>query len=260
VPPSRFPRPTLRCLRSDLDFKKLPPSSTPLSAIDHILLRKAAEVTRSAPSGAERIKELDDRVYWKVKMGRWRGALQINDEESWLVAAGHRKEGDADDFYRELGAHARAWKADYNKTHSPPITTDAYTESLQPTIDDRDRLLLEMSAKLMSDLNVEMPNLIREAFTSNVEARGEAGGCDLGVLMCKGPFGEVYVFIRIVDRAIESISQASALVLDAIPAIADRAGWFIEPMPERELEPGEICWSNIIDEAALKEFLRTASK
>jgi hypothetical protein len=60
-------RPTIRCLKEDLGFSKLPPSSEPLDHLDLAVLRKAREICRSDPPGSERIVSIDDRVLWKVK-------------------------------------------------------------------------------------------------------------------------------------------------------------------------------------------------
>lgn len=40
-----------------------------------------------------------------------------------------------------------------------------------------------------------------------------------------------------------------------MPAIADRKARFMELMPDREPGPGEIGWSNILDNVALAELL-----
>lgn len=66
------PRPTLRCLRDDLDIA-LPALTTSLEEMDHPLLDKARE--QFVDGGAqERIRAIDDRVLFKIKRNRWRGA------------------------------------------------------------------------------------------------------------------------------------------------------------------------------------------
>lgn len=114
--PGRLPRPTLRCVREDLGYKKLPPASQPLDKLDDAVLAKSGEVARAAPQGVERVVEL-------------------------IVAR-------------------------------TPDVTDIH-----------------------------------------------------------------------------------ALVLDSMPAIADRKGWFMEPMPDRDPAPSEIGWSNMLDEPALVDLL-----
>ncbi|MBW8806722.1 MAG: hypothetical protein JF587_23130 [Catenulisporales bacterium] len=66
-------RPTLRCLREDLDLP-LPPVNRPLDEIDHPLVRKAAERFADPDTPQERIRAIDDQVLFKVKAQRWRGA------------------------------------------------------------------------------------------------------------------------------------------------------------------------------------------
>ncbi|MGH9119067.1 MAG: hypothetical protein ACRD0A_14650 [Acidimicrobiales bacterium] len=218
------------------------------------MLAKSGEVARAAPQGVERVVELDDRVFWKVKIDRWRGALWTRTDEAWLVAAGYRRAGDADDFYNELGQAARRWRADYNRANTPALATDTFTGPLLPTADDRDRIVLEDALRVVDDLRAELRDLTAQSAESGVEARGEAAGCELGVLVRRSELGEVYVSVRIVARTPDVI-DIHALVLDSMPAVADRNGWFMEPMPERDPGPGEIGWSNILDEQSLDEFL-----
>jgi hypothetical protein len=49
---------------------------------------------------------------------RWRGAVWIDDDVAWLVAAGQREEGSPDDFYASLEAAGKAARARYNAGHS----------------------------------------------------------------------------------------------------------------------------------------------
>jgi hypothetical protein len=67
-----------------------------------------------------------NRVLWKAKIGRWRGALWCDGPRRWVLSAGYRRAGDADDFYLELGERARRWRAEYNRVHAPPLRTDTW--------------------------------------------------------------------------------------------------------------------------------------
>lgn len=67
-------RPTLRVLRDDLRLP-LPSARTPLDAISHPLLDKAAEQFADPGTAHERIRAIDDVVLFKVKVQRWRGAV-----------------------------------------------------------------------------------------------------------------------------------------------------------------------------------------
>lgn len=251
----RYPRPTLRCLTS-IGEAKAPPATLRLSELNHPLLAKAREVTEAAPGARERIVELDDRVFYKVKIGRWRAALLIVDGEAWIVAAGLRREGDADDFYRDLGEDARRWRAEYNRDHSPTLTTNTHTDRLLPTQADRDRLVLEDALAVVDDLRDEVAALTRESASSGREARGEAAGCELGILLLRSEIGEIYVAIRVVARTPQDVNTTYGIILDALRDIVDPAGWFIDTMPNRPSDPGEVIWSNVVDEDELDRFLR----
>lgn len=257
--PARYPRPTLRCL-TDLGWSKPPPISEPLDTLDHVLIRKARHVTDSAPvvggdaGASQRVGELDDRVYWKVKVDRWRGALHCVPDEEWLVAAGYRREGDPDDFYAELGSTARRRRAEYNELNSRPLLTETYTEWLLPTELDAKRLRAEDALRIIDDLRAEMSDLTRESAATGREATGEGAGCELGVLVRRTEIGEVYAAVRVVAPTPRG-SDVHALILDAMPAVADRDGWFLDRMPERDAQAGELVWSNVIDQDALSALL-----
>jgi hypothetical protein len=90
-----------------------------LEAIDHVLVRRAQQVpAEQAAGGAERILSLSDRLWYKVKSGRHRGAATALSEREaadvttqigrwWLCAGGYRRDGDRGEFYAALEAEAR---------------------------------------------------------------------------------------------------------------------------------------------------------
>lgn len=107
-------RPTKRCL-DDLDLS-FPPLEQPLHEMEHALIAKAQRVpSEVAAGGAERVLAIDDRVWFKVKVGSHRGAagLVADGPEGlpdvwWLVAAGVRRADSQDvDFYAVLEAACR---------------------------------------------------------------------------------------------------------------------------------------------------------
>jgi hypothetical protein len=104
---ARKARPTLRCLREDLG-QAIPRADTPLDESEHPLLVKAAEQFADDETPHERIAAIDDRVLFKVKVQRWRGAVWIDGEGGpWLVSAGQREDGSPDDFYASLATRAK---------------------------------------------------------------------------------------------------------------------------------------------------------
>jgi len=66
-------RPTKRCL-DDLELR-FPPLDVPLHETEHELIAKAQRLPDEfASGGAERVLAIDDRVWFKVKVGEHRGA------------------------------------------------------------------------------------------------------------------------------------------------------------------------------------------
>lgn len=113
-------RPTIRCLmdelatsvespeqRAALSSRKiadLGPAS--LYCIEHPLLAKASDLLcgRNRNELLEhQISSVTDNVWYRVKLGQFRGAAWIGDDgEVWLCAVGLRKAGDRDDFYEQF--------------------------------------------------------------------------------------------------------------------------------------------------------------
>jgi hypothetical protein len=101
-----------------------------LCDLGHPIVGEAQRLPETyAAGGAERILALKDRVWFKVKTSRWRGAAtrlpeadrtdasrQVRQAPWWLGRAGYRREGDPSDFYSALtaawvrgGASSDAW-------------------------------------------------------------------------------------------------------------------------------------------------------
>lgn len=109
-------RPTFRCLEDDLvsgwpsaEYLRLvrvgldgPP---PISELDHPLIRHAVDTFGEVSEDIRRetISGLSDPKFYKLKSGRWRGAIYVDpDGQTWLVAAGLRREGEIRDFYKDF--------------------------------------------------------------------------------------------------------------------------------------------------------------
>jgi len=244
-------RPTVRCVREDLGYPKLPPATLPLDRLDAPVLRKAQEVCRTDPPSTGRIASIDDRVLWKVKIERWRGAVWCDLPRRWLVAAGRREAGSPDDFYADLADKGRRWRAEHNRAAAQPVTTDTLINRLLPAADDEDRIALEQAAAAVDEIRSVVAELVLSSARTNAEQPDEAGGCAIAVLVRRTEH-EVYVGIRISGPVRENVT---AVILAAVPAVADPAGWFLDVMPGRSATPGELVWSNLLDSAVLDQLL-----
>lgn len=245
-------RPTVRCVREDSGYKKVPPATEPLDGLDHPVLKKAREVCRDDAPSSERIVSIDDEVLWKVKIARWRGALWCPRPGRWLIAAGLREAGSPDDFYADLAARGQRWRAEHNQHHRPGVSTDTLIVPLLPTTADEQRLALERQIRVVDELRLVVPELVLAAARSGLEKTDEAGGCSLGVFVRRSGAEEIYVGIRIVGQVQEDVT---AVILSLVPAVADKEGWFLDSMPGRGSNRGELVWSNILDSAALDAML-----
>jgi hypothetical protein len=230
-------RPTVRCLREDLGLP-LPPARVPLDEIDHPLLRKAEEQFAAEDTPHERIRAIDDVVLFKVKTGRWRGAVYRDDPEAevkeWLVAGGTREEGSHDDFYAALHAEARAARQRYNAEHDKPLTTDTHTAYLLPGPDDHDRYLIEAATRLARRLNTAVLELVRGSLRDGHEHAADFAGFRLGIIVRAEDGHETYVAIRITGSVHKNLTTT---ILNRVPGCAPDA-WFPEyALPERELLP-----------------------
>jgi hypothetical protein len=248
-------RPTLRCLRDDLKLP-LPTARVPLDEIDHALVRKAAEQFAARDTPHERITSIDDVVLFKVKTGRWRGAVFPEEPEAvvqdWLVAAGIREEGAPDDFYAALHTQARAARQRYNAEHDKPLTTDTYTASLLPNEDDHDRYLVEAGTRLARRLSTTLRQLLVGSLRDGHEHAADFPGFRLGVIVRAEDGHETYIAIRISGSVPTGIT---AVILTRVPG-CDPDAWFPEyALPERELLPAEQAWSNIMDPKAAAKLL-----
>ncbi|WP_196073090.1 DUF3039 domain-containing protein [Nakamurella alba] len=162
-------RPTIRCLEEyltdgweDVSHLRLTRSVNVGSAalpnlpdLAHPLIRHAAAVFRNGHSddeggvARESITGLTDPPFWKVKTGRWRGAVWQDPESGdfWLVAGGLRRENEAEDFYK---AFMRAISAG----GSAPFL---------PSADDRARAKYETVAASLLEWELELQRAVIEA-------------------------------------------------------------------------------------------------
>ena len=245
-------RPTIRCLKVDLG-SSLPPVDIPLDEIDHPLIKKVNEQFAWPAGPRERIRSMDDAVWFKVKISRWRGAVFEDGEPSWLVAAGIREDGSPNDFYEALANAARAARTQYNAVSAQPLATDTYCQPWLPTGDDRDRYKAESGVRLLRELRTAICDLLVQSLLDGREHSTVIVGAELWIQAKGHNDRETYVALRIVGSVPEHIL---AVVLDLVPG-CERDGWYPEfCMPDRPLRPGEMAYSNIMDAAAAVRLLQ----
>lgn len=244
-------RPTLRCLREDLGLP-VPRADAPLDEVAHPLLKKANERFADDPAQHERISAIDDQVLFKVKVQRWRGAVWVDTDLPWLVAAGRREEGSPDDFYAALTARAQAARARYNADHTPPLASTTYTAHLLPGHEDELRWRAEEAVRAERRLRAIVHDLVRQSLLDGREHAAMLDGAALGIQVLAHQGHETYVAIRIIGSVPRRLV---ATVLSLVPGCQLDAWMSDYAMPERAVAPEEQIWSNIMDPADAAKFL-----
>jgi hypothetical protein len=248
---SRGVRPTLRCLREDLG-QAVPRADTPLDEIEHPLLVKAAEQFADRTSH-ERIAAIDDRILFKVKVQRWRGAVWIDGEGGpWLVAAGQREDGSPEDFYASLAARAKAAKSKYNAANSPPLATGTYTGDLMPGREDDLRWRAESAVRDERRLRVIVRSLLRQSLLDGQEHAAMLDGAAIGIQVLADQGYSTYVAVRIIGSVPRRLV---ATILSLVPGCQLDAWMSDYAMPERAVAPEEQIWSNMMDPKAAAGLL-----
>jgi hypothetical protein len=252
--PARIPvRPTKLCL-NDLGFAvpgAIPDIGTPLSALDHDLVKRAQQLPDElAAGGAERVRCLTDRVWLKVRFSeRWRGAgTRLNDTELaahqpsldppgrwWLGAAGWREKGSADDFYDRLEAAAiREGKG----------SGKASSEWLMPTDWDWKRLKAESGYAWVTQATTLVRQLIAQSIrTGHTRGAEFQTHCIEATVRADGREG---AFLAITAEGIYNPSIV-AVLLSAVPGVAVD-DWLPEPGGVAGIEPqaGQVIWSTLL--------------
>lgn len=232
----------------------VPIVNQPLDEIDHPILAKAHEQFADDHIQRERIRAIDDQILFKVKAQRWRGAAWIEPDLPWLVAAGRRESGSADDFYAALTADGQASRARYNAEHKPALTSDTYVAHLLPNRDDRLRYRAEAGVRFVRHLEALIPALVRDSLTDGREYAADLPTFTLGVQVRADNGHETYVAIRITGSVSGNLTK---VILDIVPG-CDREGWYPEAaMPDRVLNRNEQAWSNIMDPTIAAKLLDT---
>ncbi|MCX4748858.1 hypothetical protein OG455_25645 [Kitasatospora sp. NBC_01287] len=200
----------------------------------------------------ERIRAIDDEVLFKVKIQRWRGAVWLDEDQPWLVAAGQREDGSADDFYAALEADANAARARHNSEHSKPLPGKTYVGPLLPTADDYARHRLEAGIRLVRRLVAELQDLTRGSLRDGHEHATDFPTFRLGVLVRADEGHETYVAVRITGSVPDDLA---VVILRHVPG-CDPQSWFPEyALPGRHLLPAEQAWSTVMEPQAAARLL-----
>src|ERR1022692_4846708 len=234
-------RPTMRCLREDLVLP-VPRVDTPLDEITHPLLAKASERFADDQTPQERISAIDDQVLFKVKIQRWRGAVWVDADLPWLVAAGQREEGSPEDFYAALAARGHSARAHYNAEHSPPLSSTTYSGYLLPGHEDDLRWQAEAAARTERRLRTTVHDLA-------------AGRCSTGMSRPSCSMARPWASRSWLTRATRPTSRSgssdrchddsSRRSSASYPGCQPDAWMSDYAMPERAVAPEEQVWSNI---------------
>jgi hypothetical protein len=258
-PASSPVRPTKRCL-DDLGLE-FPDIGVPLSEVNHPLIAKSQDVPRElAAGGAERVRSLTDRVWFKCKCSNLRGVVTHLSEDEvdqsrlladidagwWLAAAGERKADSASDFYKVIEAEAaRRGKGQQGVStgHLLPVEIDYKRLSAELAVQSVlsiQRVVRGLIAKSLNDGKLWTASTSEHEITAGVQASD----------------GEAYLAI-----SAEGFFDARtiAVILASVPHMA-KADWMAEPGGAMGIhpEPGQIIYSAMIPATAqaaiLEEF------
>lgn len=236
----------MRFLRDlGLSFPRL---EEPLWRIPHKLvahMQKTPDEVRAG--GAEPIRSLSDRLWWKCKTSDLRAvvtkltlaeltAFGTPEQAAWWGgAAGVRRDDSASDFYRQLQAEALRQGRGTGKpstSHLLPQQVDAdrlKAETVTLAVEATRAMVLGLVARSLLDGKAYAAVLSEHIITALV--RAEDGG-------------EAYLAI-----AAEGFVQPRmiALILSSVPGISDN-DWQAEPGGVSDIKPkeGQIIWSTVI--------------
>lgn len=243
-------RPT-RASLNDLDLT-VPPFDRPLHGVDHPLVKEAQRLPEThAAAGAKRITSITDRIWFKVKTSRWRGAAtrlpeadradatpEVRQAPWWLGAAGYRRDGDPDDFYSALTA---SWKR-----------AGEDSDQWMPTDWDWKRLQIELVYEWEASIRRIVCGLIARSLKDGYRYQAEFEHYRVTAL-ARAHGEETYLIV-----GAENIAHPKILgvILNAVPGI-DPGSWMPEPdgVAGIEPEPGEVVWSTIMPPPVAAQLL-----
>ncbi|MGB3374703.1 MAG: hypothetical protein WBA87_06140 [Microbacterium sp.] len=252
-------RPTQRAL-ADLGLV-FPPLNIELHTLAHSLIQKAQRIPGEVASGgAERVRALKDRVWFKVKTGNLRGVVaevQIPDgfgpradadysHSAWWLAAGGLRQDDTPtrDFYAVLSDECRRL--------AKGTGAGVYTAHLLPTAADYRRWQLENATVIA----IALRRKVREAIARSAQTGAlwivTIGTFRVGALIHQND-GESYLAVTA-----EGFwdHRLLAVILDAVPGVS-ADDWETEPSDVSGIGPadGQVVYSTMLPVEALRAIL-----
>jgi hypothetical protein len=239
-------RPTIRFLR-DLG-QSFPRLEEPLWRIPHPLVAHMQQTPDEVRAGgAEPIRSLSDRIWWKCKTSDQRAivtklplaelaALDVPESAAWWGgAAGVRRDDSAPDFYRQLQAEALR----HGRGTGKPSTSH-----LLPQQVDADRLKAETATLAVEATRAMVLGLVARSLLDGKAYAAILSEHIITALVRANDGGEAYLAI-----AAEGFIQPRmiALILSAVPGISE-SDWQAEPGGVSDIKPeeGQIIWSTMI--------------
>ncbi|WP_305785954.1 hypothetical protein [Symbioplanes lichenis] len=218
----------------------------------HDLIREAQRLPDTcAAGGAERIRSLGDRLWFKVKTGRWRGAATDLPHERggrsarwWLGAGGYRRDGDPADFYAVLAAAAKRAA----RTSTSPASSDRWL----PTQWDWDRLEAEETVAWELQPRRVIGGMIARSLRDGRAYHTVFRRFSV-TAVARAQDGETYLVIGF-DTAADAGTLSA--ILRAVPGI-EEDDWMIEPGKVLGIEaaPGEHIWSTALPTRVAADLL-----
>jgi hypothetical protein len=228
-----------------------------------VLIKEAQRLPEvHAAGGEERILSLSDRVWFKVKTGRWRGAaICLPDPQRseadptdylaqwWLGAAGYRRDGDPNDFYASMQAIAKR-DAKQAGRQQDSVRSDRWL----PTDWDWKRLELEHAVAWEREIRQIVCGLVAKSLRTGHAYQADFYKYSV-TAWARARDGETYLVVgteKIADP------RVFAVILKSLPNI-DQDAWQPEPGGVAGLtpEPGEVIWSTILPPTVAAHLLET---
>lgn len=247
-------RPTKRCL-DELGVSP-PTADIPLHLVEADPVAEAqSHPERFEAGGVERIHALKDRVWFKLKTSRWRGAvvrLTSHDlvaevdghgelaisapDRWWLGAVGMREDGSRRDFYEVIASASQCEK-------TPEKREGVSTDDLLPQVWDRKRLLLERSFQQRKIYEEVMLVAAAKSLRCGKAVMADFSAYSMGVLI-RADNGDQ--FVAFIAKNVLDVRVLAAM-LDAFPGI-DNDDWGPEPGGAFGLDPGpgEVVFSAVL--------------